>query len=300
MLILYGGYSISWVLSGTGSPGPVLLSADMSGLSDGRSGSGTAFKWGGGVQTTSSNVVLTGTITSPLDATAPIGGVGVVNLQGLPAGTLIDIAGGAYSQRLIAGRRSELSSWILPTAALNNNTIAVRIWNNVNGAPTIPALATFAIGEIIAGRLASLPTLIGESAPEEQINDPSAFKRSAGNQLWQLMRKPFGVPAAKFGRFATIDAKGGSKSRIQSGGNPASTIDVRTLMYLLSTTPVCAVCDTPHEFAPLPSTKTAGGFLFDATMANLNFMLARPSNIQPLRMDPAPLWTCGATFMEAT
>ena len=65
MLILYGNYSVSWVLSGSGSPAPVLLSSDLSGLSDGRSGSGTAFKWGGGAQTTSSNVVLTGTITSP-------------------------------------------------------------------------------------------------------------------------------------------------------------------------------------------------------------------------------------------
>lgn len=300
MLILYGGYSISWVLSGTGTPAPALLSADMSGLSDGRSGSGTAFQWGGGAQTTSSNVVLTGTITSPLDATAPIGGVGVINIQGLPAGTLVDIASGTYSQRLVTGRRGELSSWILPTAALNSNTIVVRIFNNVNGSATIPALTAFAIGEIIVGRLASLPTLVNDSAPQEQIVDPSANRRSAGNQLWQLMRKPFSEVAAKFGRFATIDAKGGSRSRIKSGGNPASTIDVRTLMYLLSTTPICAVCDTPHEFTPLPSTKTAGGFLFDATMANLNFMLARPSNIQPVRMDPSPLWTCGATFTEAT
>jgi hypothetical protein len=175
----------------------------------------------------------------------------------------------------------------------------VRIWNNVNGAPTIPALTPFGIGDIIAGRLCSVPDL-SEGSTQEQVIDPSAFSRSGGNQLWQLMRKPYSQITAKFGRFATVDAVGGSLSRIASGGNPAGKIDMRQLIYLLTTTPVCAVCAVPHQLSPQPSTKTAGGFLFDAAMASSNFMLARPSSIQPLRQDPAPLWTWGATFMEAT
>lgn len=301
MLVLYGNYSIAWTsFGGSGTPAPVLVSSDMSGLSDGRSGSPTIFLWGGGTQTTGSYVELLGTITSPLDATAPIGGVGVINVSGLPAGTLVDIQLGTYTQRLVASRRGELCSWMLPTAALNSNSIRVRIYNNVNGVTGIAALQVFAIGEIIVGRLTSVPTLLG--SPQEELVDPTAFQRSSGGQLYQYMRKPYSVIAAKLGgTLTTTDAVGGTLATIPSGGNPAGVLDLRTLWYYLATTPVCALCMTPHK-GPNTSarTKTAGGFFFDVNMIQTGFMLARPISLQPVVMDQPPLWSSGIQAQEAT
>lgn len=299
MLFIYGNYSVAWVVGGTGSPAPAATTS-VAALSDGRSGAATAFIWGGGSQSTASYVQLTGTISDPLDATAPIGGVGVINVMGLPAGTLVDLQAGTYTQRLVAGRRGNLSAWILPTATLNNNTITIRIYNNVNGVASIAALTEFAIGEIIVGRLCSWPLLIAGNPPQEELMDPTQYERSDGGQLWQLMRKPFSQISGKLAYFNTVDAMGGPLSSRSSGANPAGKIDARSFMYLLAVAPVCAVCAVPHEQSPLPTTVTAGGFLFDVNMIQQNFMLARPTQLQPIAMDQPPFWSWGGIFQEAT
>jgi hypothetical protein len=290
MLIGYGGYVLTPAISSSGGGAAFLTSSAA--LTDARTGSATSCKWDTGTQTTATHVDIALTIADPLDTTAAIGVVGVANVQGLPAGTKLTFNG--VTQRLVPGERGELGAWWLPAITGNSGTIS--IFNDVNGSASISNGATFAIGEIFVGRVLSMPTLIG--SPGITLIDPTQFQRSSGGQLWQNMRNPWRQYAAQLGPFTTTNAKGGSLSTIVSGSNPAGTIDVRTLRGLLSTTTVCAVCDTPS--AGQGAGSVAGGIRYDQNFMQPNWMIARPSQIGDILLSMPPLWTWNPIFMEAT
>lgn len=295
MLLIYGGYQVAWAISGSAA-GTAFLT-DPNYMNDGRSGAGTSMQWCSGTQTTASYTRLTGTLTSPF-ADCVQGGIGIVNVRGLPAGTKVTL--GAQSTRLVAGRRGELNAWFLPPTVVNSTSMQLTFNNDVNGVPSILPSTQFYIGSIIVGRLASWPTLLS-SPPQEEIIDPTQFQRSSGGQLWQLMRKPYSQITAKLGVIVTQNALGGALAANKSGGSIApATMDARTLMYILSTTPVCAVCAVPHT-GPNNAARilTAGGFPYDDTVMQQNFMLARPTAIQPIQMTDPPYWSFAAQFQEA-
>lgn len=292
MLLGYGGYTMSAAITGQSGSGAAFLT-NAAALFDGRTGSGTSLKWTNGTQTTSSYVEITVTIASPFGEASPRQGIaGFMNVQGVPY-NLKTIIGG-ITQRLRYGPRLELCAWAFPFA--NGTSLVTRLVNDDGTVtPPIAAAATVGIGEMFCGRLMSLPTLIYNS-PSRAAQDPTAFQRSAGGQLWQLLRKPFWQAGASIGRFTNADAKGGAASRLANGGNPAGVIDIQTLQMLLSTTAVCAICDTPHG----DTFSVSSGIRYDQEYMQGNWLLARPSQIGALTYDQPPLWSWGPQFQEAS
>lgn len=295
LLLGYGGYSCSAAITGQSGSGAAILSGAAN-LFDGRTGSGATLKWTDGTQSTSSYVEISISFTSPFGEASPRKGVAAfINVQGL-AYNLKTVIGGV-TQRLAYGPRLELCAWAFPFA--NGSPVVMRLYNDDGTiTPPIAASAIFAIGELFVGRLIQLPTLVYGSNPNvnRAIQDPTAFQRSAGGQLWQLMRKPWWQIGETLGRFTIADVKGGSTSSISDGGNPAGTIDIQTLAMLLSTTNVCAVCDTPFG----DSFTTSNGIDYDQDFMQGNWMLARPSAIGSPVLDQAPYWSWNPQFMEAS
>lgn len=298
MLLGYGGYTLTFAITAQSGSGAAFLTSSAA-LADGRSGSGTLLRWTDGTQSTSSFVEITVTISSPFGEASPRQGVAsFINVQGLPWNTKTIIGGtggvGGVTQRLAYGPRGELCAWAFPFA--NGTTLHMRIYNDQgSGAHTITAAGTFAIGEIFVGRVIDLPTLV-YSNPSRAPQDPTAFQRSAGGQLWQLMRKPWWQVGTPLGRYSIADAKGGSQSSIGDGGNPAGTIDIQTLAMLLTTTPVCAICDTPFG----DTYTTSNGISYDQDFMQGNWLLARPSQMPGPVLDQAPLWSWAPQFFEAS
>jgi hypothetical protein len=290
MLIGYGNYEITFAITGQSGTGAAFLT-DSGALNDGRTGSGASLRWTNGTQNTSDYVQITATLSSPLDTVAPQGVVGVCNVQGLPVGTKLDIAG--VTQRLVAGERGELGAWALPFAT--GNTCVIRIYNDVNGTSPIVPAAEFFIGEIFVGRVVDLCTLIFNS-PTSDLVDPTSFQRSAGGQLWQTMRKPYRTAGATLGTFSTKQAKGGTLSNLPDGA--FGVTDVQTLRDRLSTAAVCAICDIPTP--GLGDFTETNGIRFDKDLMQINWMLARPVNVGQITMTKPPRWTWNPTFQEAT
>ena len=296
MLLGYGGYTMSAAITGqSGSGAAFLTSADA--LFDGRTGSGTILQWTDGTQSVTSYVEITVTISAnPFGETSPRKGVGAfINVDG-GATSLLNLKTiiGGVTQRLSRGPRGELCAWAFPFA--NGTTLVMRLVND-NGTvtPPIAAAAQVGLGELFCGRVIDLPTLVYQN-PSRTPQDPTAFQRSAGGQLWQLMRKPWWQESAPLGRFSIADAKGGSTSSIADGGNPAGKVDIQTLAMFLTTTAVCAVCDTPFG----STYTTSNGISYDQDFMQGNWILARPSQIGGPTLDQAPLWSWSPQFMEAS
>lgn len=293
MILAYGNYALTFAISSSGGGSAFLTSSTN--LADARTGSVSSMSWTAGAQTTSSTVTLTVTVADPLDTTAPIGAVGVANVSGLPVGTRVTVNG--VNQNLVAGARSELSAWWIPNG-LNANSFTITFANNVAGASPILAGATFAVGEIFVGRVISLPSLVASGLSADLV-DPTSFQRSAGGQLWQLMRKPYRQCQASLGPFSTANAMGGVyAATLVSGANPAGVIDIRTLREYLATTPVCAVCDAPT--AGLGAGSVVNGIRFDQNFMQTSWMVARPTSAGLLAMNAPPLWTWSPSYQEAT
>jgi len=249
----------------------------------------------GGTQSTSVYVALTITVSDPLDgSTYPLGCVGVANVQGLPLGTKLVVNG--VTQRLVPGPRGEPCAWWLPNTH-TSTPFTIQIFNDVNGSPSIAAGATFAIGEIFVGRVMSLPSLTGSSPPIPDLFDPTAHQSSSGGQDWPLMRKPRRITSAHLGYFNRADAKGGSTSSLVSGAYPAGVIDIQTLREILSTTNICAVCDTPCDY--MGGTVT-GGIRYDQNFMQGNWMVAKVRSLGQIPNDQPPLWSWPVSLMEAT
>jgi hypothetical protein len=293
MLLGYGGYTLSAAITGQSGSGAALTNA--SALFDGRTGSGALLTWTNGTQSTSSYVEITVTISSPFGEASPRQGVAsFINMQGTGVAVGLKTVIGGVTQNLAAGPRGELCAWAFPFA--NGTTLVMRIYNDIGGTShPLTAAQQIAIGEIFVGRIIDLPTLV-MSNPGRSPNDPTAFQRSAGGQLWQLMRKPWWQVGAPLGRYTIADAKGGSTSSIADGGNPAGKIDIQTLAMLLSTTAVCAICDTPFG----DSYTTSNGISYDVDFMQGNWLLARPSSMPGPVCDQYPLWSWSPQFMEAS
>lgn len=294
MLLGYGNYVCSAAITGQSGSGAAFLT-DASALFNGRSGDGATLQWTNGTQNTSSYVEITVTMASPFGEASPRQGVaGFVNVQGLPFGIKTVIGG--VTQRLAYGPRMELCAWAFPFA--NGTTLVMRIYNDAgSGSHPIVAAQTFAIGEIFVGRVVDIGTMIFDNPnPERDPQDPTAFSRSSGGQLWQLLRKPWWSVTTPLGRFSVADAKGGSTSSISDGGNPAGKIDIQTLAMLLSSTPVAAICDTPFG----DSYSISNGIAYDQDFMQGNWLLARPSQMPGPILDQAPLWSWKPQWMEAS
>lgn len=295
MIIGYGNYSLSFAIASSGAGAAFLTSAN--GLTDARTGSVTSMSWATGTQTTASTVTLTVTISDPLDSTAAIGVVGIANVQNLPLGTKVVVNG--VTQRLTAGARGDLGAWWLPN--ITGNTLTITFYNDVAGSVSgaITAGMTWGIGEIFIGRAISLPTMVGSTAPTSDLNDPTAFTRSSGGQLWALTRKPYRQCAAQLGPFTTQQATGGVyASTLSSGGNPAGVIDVKTLREYLSQATAIAICDVPSQGQGAGS--VSGGIRYDQSFMQPNWMVARMVSAGTLQMDNVPLWSWNPAFQEAT
>lgn len=292
MLLSYGNYTLAFAIGGSGS-GHAFLTPS-SAMNNGREGDGCTIQFTGGAQTTASYTQITVTITSPYDATPPQGAVGVINLQGLPLGTKVEIGG--VVQRLVDGPRlGELCAWVLLSAT--SATLVIKIYNDVNGVATIAAGTVFAIGEISVGRLCALPSLVNQDAPSRRPVDPTAESSTDGGQRWRVMRKPIWVIQQRLGRFSRADVQGKLKSSIVSGGNPAAKIDIKTLQMILATSQFCAVCDMP-SVTPRGGTNY-NGVWWDQTDMQSNWLLCRPSDLDRLAMDQSPLYSWNPTWTEA-
>lgn len=293
MLIGYFKGSLSAAISTNSGSAAFLTDSDT--LFDGRSGMATSASFSSGSAVTGRYTRLAVTQTSDLDATPPWGVVGLVNVQGLPEGTKCVFNG--VTQRLVAGKRGELSAWWIPSG-VTGATENIDIYNDVNGVASITPGATFAVGEVYTGRIVSLKTLAIDSPPAVDTFDQSAGTQTSGGQDWQLRRKNRRQVIAKLGRFTIAQAHGGSASDLVSGANPAGVIDLETLLDYLGETGLCAVCDYPSEGRGAGS--LVNGIRFDQTFMQRRWMLARPTQIGQITRDQPPFHSVQVAFQEAT
>lgn len=299
-------YSVTNVtISGVGGGVGAQILTPFAAMFDARSGTVTSFQWGAGTQNTSSYVQLVFTITSPFGGTPRLGIIHIANVIGLPEGTLFDVQAGTYTQRLVAGRRDELNAIIIPTSVLNTGSLTLRIYNDVNGTSPIVSNQVFAIGEVLFAPLINIPTLIDDEPPSEVPFDPTAWERSDGLQLWQVMRKPVGELTVKSGRFSMTDAMGGAAYSTINNGLPAGfggkNLDIKGLAYKLATCGMLSFIDIPHKgFRDRSNIQAAGGGYFDATMVQTNAILCRPMLMKPVSMDKFPYWAFSLDMQEST
>lgn len=298
MLIGYGNYRLAVTISGS-APGAAFLT-DPANMVDGRTGTVTSCRWPGGTQTTASFVRLTISVASPYESIPALGVSGLINVIGLPAGTLVRIGPSlpvAVSQRLTPGFRDELSAWVIPTSATTGTTTSIWIYNDVNGVASIPASASFAIGDVFVGRLVGLPTLL-QGSPGGGMIDPTTRSISYGAQFNPRMRKVVRTQSATLGKFSGADAIG-PYSSILDGGNPSQPISVRNLAARIAASPVVAFCAEPHDMQS-PTLVSPGGYRFSPAVIQQSMMLAWPSQIGDVLMTDPPLYTWPLRFTEAT
>ena len=294
MIAVYGKYAQSYALSTTNTGFAALT--PFTPLTDGRTGGGTSFQWCSGAQTTSTTCTITITLTSDLDATAVIGGVGICNVVGLPAGTLITVNG--VAQRLVAGIRGELNAFYLPQ--LSNNTLTIVITNNVNGSASIAASTVFSIGEIVVGRAVQLPTINDSPYLTEDLSDPTAYQRSDGQQLYSAMRKPFRGPYTfGVGPFNATQIWGDVASNIYNGNLASGVMDIKSFRNYLVTTPIFLLCDTPYPGQSSVAAVGAGNLRYDVNFMQTNFMPAKLSVPGILTLDKFPFGSWYPTAVEA-
>jgi hypothetical protein len=300
MIKVYGNYGLTFSITSTHGNAAFTAPAGGVGLVSGRSGAGQGFTWDAGAQNTSTTVTLTATINTSMafENPASIGGVGVFNVQGLPAGTKFVVNG--VTQRLTAGERGELNAIWLPQ--ISGNSFTITMYNDVNGSASIASAAPFYIGQVYAGRAIGLRSLLDGTGLLSQIYDPTAFNRSGGLQLYQLMRKNVRQYAGDIGRFTTTDAKGGSASTIYNGNLSTGVTDIQSLRSYLSTSPLCMVCDTPYAgFTSRPAPQGPGALYYAQQFMQSNFVLARMTAAGDLILDNAPYWTWkNVQYQEAT
>ena len=290
MIKVYGNYGLTFSITSTHGNAAFTTPAAGAGLVSGRSGAGQGFTWDVGAQTTATTVTLTCNVNTSmaLENPASIGGVGVFNVQGLPAGTLLTVNG--INQRLTAGERGELNAVWLPQIPGNSFTIVIT--NDVNGSASIASGTPFYIGQVYAGRAVRLPSLTDGTGLVDSVYDPTAFNRSGGVQLYQLMRKGVRQYAGDIGRFSTTDARGGSAGTLYNGNLSTGKMDAQYLRSYLTTSPLCMVCDAPYAgFAPRPAPQGPGALYYDQQFMQNNFILARMIAAGDIVMDSAPYWT---------
>lgn len=293
MIIIYPGYGLTFAIGDNGGVPHAAFLTSSQNMNDGNIGLVTSMRWSSGAQTTASYVEITCTITDPLDATAPIGGVMVSNVVGLPAGLKLSVNG--VDQVLVENALGELQATWLPVMSASN-TLVIRIKNDKGGTSPISAGAVFGIGEILIGRVISLPSLVAAGmSPSKGLTDPTAGARMDSGSLYQCMRKPWDTYQATLGLFTRKQAFGGSTSNLQAGSNPASVIDINKLRGILSKAAVCAVCDYPSAGG---AAIAANGIRYDQNFMQGNWIIARPSDPGHITEDQSPYCTWRPVFAK--
>jgi hypothetical protein len=308
MISVYGGYVLTFTITSQHANAAFTTPAAGAGLISGRSGAGQGLTWDVGTQALATSVTITCTVTvgSAFENPAALGGVGVFNVQGLPVGTYLTVAG--VGQRLTPGERGELNAIALPQ--ITGNSFNIVIFNDVNAnltaaqaaggsAASIASGASFYIGQVYAGRAVQLPTLLDGSPMTDDIFDPTAFSRAGGLQLYQTMRKNVRQYSQSIGRFTTADARGGTAGTLYNGNLSTGKMDIAYLRSYLATSPLCMVCDVPS--AGFASATPTGQLRFNQQFMQNNFMLARMTQMGAIVLDQPPYWVWeGAQFQEAT
>jgi hypothetical protein len=295
----YGNNQLSFTI--TGSAGGAAFLTPAAAMNDGREGIACSMSWIGGSQTTSSYVEIDVTVSSPLDATAVLGVVGIAAIEGLPLGTVMQVLDSSATllatQNVANGVGGQLCAWMLPFST--GNSFKIRIFNNVSGSSPITAGQTFGIGEIFVGRVIRLPTLVAPSSgsqPTADVQDSTAWSRSSGGQTYQLMRKPQQIVSGQLGLFSTSDVNSDAMSTIKSGSG-SGVISLKTLRDFLATTELCAVCDLPS--AGFGSGTKSNGIIYDQDTMQQNWICARPMQIGQIVQDNNPLWSWNPVFQRA-
>jgi len=305
MIIGYSDYyaasPAAIVLSGSQTPAPAFLTSDGGMLmDDARTGTVTSLTMTGGTQSISVYTRLAVTLTSVLDAVPYWGVIGIANVQGLPAGTKIVFGGNgvtpSITQRLAPNDRGELGAWAIGGLTISGATNWITIYNDVNGSASLPAASAIGIGEFFVGKAIYLPSLV-ESAIADDLLDISQYNRSNGQQLYQLMRKPWREMSQTMGRFTVAQGEGKGQSALPDGSG--SVIDLQTLRAQLVVARKCAVCDVPSQGFAGITTGLTNGFKVDTTMMQASWMVARMTSAGKLSLDSTTRYTWNPTFQEA-
>jgi hypothetical protein len=293
MLIGYGDTVLTFTLDASGgtSDAAAFLN-DSAAMADGRSSTGTSIKFSTASATLGQYVELVCHATSAMDPTPIWGVVGVVNVQGLPEGTKLTFNG--VTQRLVADEFGQLNAWWIPNGVTGSSK-SIFIFNDVNGSHSIVPGATFLIGEVIVRRVISMNTLVS-STPNANLADPTTSTEAISGDF-DLIRKARRTISQKLGLFTMSQAKGGAASDIADGGNPAGTVDVKTLRGYLQSRRICCVCDTPN--AGRGAGTVVNGIRYSQDFMQTNFMIARVTDLGALVADSAPYWTWAPAFKES-
>lgn len=233
-----------------------------------------------------------GATTSPIS----IGGVGVVNVVGLPVGTLTELFVDGVSfaqQKLRHGPLGEPGAWYLPQ--LTGKHIKVRIYNDVEGSASIAANSVFGIGEIFVGRVVYLPTMI-KRTPGASLNDPTAFTTQEAGSVFASMRKPARLVSATLGTFSTNDVNSSFYSSIDDGAG--GKISIRRLQEIFCAAQGMAVCDIPNSGQGAGTQR--GKLRYDQEFIQENFMLARIQNQGgTISMDQPPRYSWSTNWRQS-
>ena len=255
----------TWAISGSGAQ---LLSADFSGLNDGRPGTLATFR---GCTLPANNTVLTATgFSLPYTAGQPYYlVVGIQNVSLAPGSVTTILANGAgaaagtltqalvqYPQVLAAtpSQTPYIDAWYVLTPA--QLAAGGAITSLIVNLTTASASQVFTVGEITFGLAADLPI----SGLDVLWSDPSKLNRSSGNQPWPVLRKPFRQVSAVISPQTFSTSFGGTSTT-----NAAS----EEVLYALSVSPKIAI---------VPRWRQPGASVVDTDMVQRMAMLARGVN----------------------
>lgn len=259
----------TWAISGTGA---ALLSADFSGLNDGRPGTQTRLQ---GCTSPANKTVLTGTgFSLPVAAGQPYYLiVGILNTTLANASATSIAVNGAWSG---AGTRTQalvqypqalapppaqqpyINAWyVLPPSLLSGSTPITQLIVNLT---TASASQQFAVGEIMIGLAIDVPI----NGLDIQWDDPSKLNRSSGNQPYPVLRKPF----------RKTNATVSPQTFIQSFGNSATPIALADFLYAMSVQPKLAI---------VPRWRQANSASVDTDMLQRQAHAARGVNLGALK-----------------
>jgi hypothetical protein len=296
MFIVYGDFQLSFAMLASNSGASFLT--DSSALNDFHSGLIASAQWCIGAQTTASYVDIKFTANQDW-----IGGVGLVNVQGLPEATLIELLSSDSSghtslgtQRLRQGPNGKLQAWFLPMLGAGQKQLTLRIHNNVNNVATIAASAVWGAGEVVAGHAIYLPTMMMRQ-PSSQPIDPSALTTQDAGSVFATMRNAARSVNATLGTFSTADVNSIYYSTISDG--KGGKISLRRLQEVLLQSNCTAICDIASAGRGAGVVKVGAGRI-DQEFMQENWMLARLQNQGgSIIMDQPPRWSWQTSWRQS-
>jgi hypothetical protein len=296
MFFIYGNITLDVTLISDHSGAGFLT--DASALNDFHSGLIASATWNSAVQNTGSYVDLK--FESSDDW---IGGVGLVNVQGLPEGLLTELlytdSSGTTSlgtQNLTQGPNGELGVWYLPMLGAGEYHLSLRLHNNVDGQAPIAASATWGAGELIVGHALYLPTMLARQ-PSATLVDPTALTTQDAGSVFATMRKPARTNSATLGPFSTPDVNSTNYSTLSDGKGGA--ISLRRLQEIFSSSRGMAICDIASAGRGAGVVHVGNGRI-DQEFMQENWMLARIQNSGgTITMDQPPKWSWQTNWRQS-